>query len=177
MEDFDEAKQRALEYLILLILGASKKPLSLLHLQKEVFLLWNFHPFVKELVSFVKHYKGPYSREVNETVLNPMFLKGYWRYIPPKRSDICGGYVELTELGWKEYERVKRNMEKNPKLVHLLAGIKMVRELYDSLSPEELLLLIYDTYPEYTQKSILYKSIFSKKKRLASNIYRCGFNR
>ena len=171
--DKGEIKQKTLEYLILLVLGAVDRPVTLIHLQKEVFLLWNFHSFVRKLTKFVKHYKGPFSREISETIQNPMFLRGYWEYIPPdKDDDISGGIVKLTEVGKKEYEKIAEKMRTQEKYRHLLSGIKMVRELYDNLTPEELLLLIYDTYPEYSEKSIIFKRIFSKRKILAQKLYR-----
>lgn len=46
----------------------------------------------------------------------------------------------------------------------ILAAMKMVRELYDKLTPEELLLLIYDTYPEYREKSNVYYGIQKSKR-------------
>lgn len=39
-----EMRSRALEYLILLLLGTRDQKLSILHLEKEAFFIWNFHP-------------------------------------------------------------------------------------------------------------------------------------
>jgi membrane carboxypeptidase/penicillin-binding protein PbpC len=57
----------------------------------------------------------------------------------------------------------------------ILAAMKMVRELYDKLSLEELLLLIYDTYPEYQKKSDVFEVIRKAKKKLAENLVKKGF--
>ena len=95
-----DLKQRGLEIFILLVLGMSDRKISLLHLEKEVFLLWNFHKKIKSYLRFIKHYRGPFSKEIQETIINPMYLEGYWRYIPPISSDkLSGGYVELTSKG------------------------------------------------------------------------------
>lgn len=171
-----DAKQKGLENLILLVLGVVDRRISILHLEKEVFLLWNFHPGIREYLKFIKHYRGPFSKEIQETVQNPIYLEGYWKYIPPEKGDkLSGGYVELTPLGRKEYKRLLEKMKKNEELLHLLSGIKMVRQLYDKLSLEELLLLIYDTYPEYIEKSDVYKGIEKKKAKIVESLKRKGF--
>jgi hypothetical protein len=57
----------------------------------------------------------------------------------------------------------------------ILAAMKMVRELYDKLSPEELLHLIYDTYPEYQKKSNVFDDIQKSKTRLAGSLVNKGY--
>lgn len=174
-EDILEKKQKALENLILLILGAKDKEISLLHLEKETFLLWNFHPQVREFINFIKHYKGPYSKEISDTIINPFYLEDHWIYTSPKQKDtLSGGHIILTEHGKDEYNRIKEKIENIDGFVHLLSGIKMVRQLYDNLSYEELLLLIYDTYPDYATKSDVLSKIESKKEELARKLLRKG---
>lgn len=174
-ENILEKKQKALENLILLILGAEDREISLLHLEKEAFLLWNFHPQVRDFIDFIKHYKGPYSKEISDTIIYPFYLDNHWVYTSPKQKDsLSGGHIILTDYGKKEYTRIKNIMEKNEDFVHLLSGIKMVRQLYDSLSYEELLLLIYDTYPDYAAKSDVKSQIESKKEELARKLLQKG---
>jgi hypothetical protein len=169
-------KQKGLESLILLIIGASSRPISLLHLQKETFLLWNYHPYMKDFLHFIKHYRGPFSSEVEKVVFYPFYLDGCWSYVPPPRNDkLSGGFVELTPKGLKKYHELFQKARKNDNLIVLLTGIQVVRELYDKLSLEELLLLIYDTYPEYKLRSNVSKAIFQKRKSLAQEIYKKGF--
>ncbi|ETA68460.1 hypothetical protein MettiDRAFT_1931 [Methanolobus tindarius DSM 2278] len=172
-------KQKGLESLILLIIGADKSPISLLHLQKETFLLWNFHPYMKEFIHFVGHYRGPFSSEVEKTVLYPRYLEDCWSYIPPRakpsRDILSGGYVQITQKGQNKYDEIYSRAVKLDNLRVLLSGIKAVRELYDKLNEEELLLLIYDTYPEYKLKSNVSNMIFDKKNMLAKQIYEKGF--
>jgi hypothetical protein len=166
---------KALEKFILLTLGAVDRPISLLHLEKEVFLLWNFHPDVHNYLNFIKHYKGPYSEEIAKIIRHPFYLNGCWRYDPPVDSnDLSGGYVGLSDTGRIEYERFYSTAKKIESLLPLLSGIKLVRELYDKLSSEELLLLIYSTYPEYTEYSKIYKDIERKRKTLAKNLLEIG---
>ena len=152
MEDIDDmpTNQKGLENLILLVLGAYNRRISVLHLQKEVFILWRFHPSIKDYLFFIKHYKGPFSSEIEKAIRYPMYLDDCWIYEPPlSEDDLSGGYVKLTHKGNIEYKRIYDEALKIEKLLTLLTGIKMVRELYDQLSFEELLLLIYDTYPIY----------------------------
>lgn len=179
VEDNDELKQRGLENFILLILGVSPKKISLLHLEKEVFLLWNFDSkYVHQYIYFIKHYMGPFSKEIQETIINPVYLEEDWVYEPPKNTDnLSGGYVYLTDKGLSDYKHLNNAIEsdKNEDMMHLLAGISMVRNLYDKLTLKELLLLIYDTYPDYTKNSIVSKSIEYDKEKLASNLFEKGF--
>jgi len=166
---------KALEKFILLTLGAVDRPISILHLEKEVFLLWNFHPDIRQYLNFVKHYKGPFSQEISKIVHHPFYLDKCWEYVPPVKSDdLGGGFVGLTHYGRAEYERMHAAAKKKKTLLPLLSGIKMVRELYDELSYEELLLLIYDTYPEYTEFSNISKQIERKKFRIAQNLLKNG---
>ena len=135
------SRLKSLENLILLVLGASNSRTSVLHIQKEVFILWNFHPSIKDFIYFVKHYKGPFSFEIDKIIHHPFYLDGCWVYeFPRKDDDLSGGYVILTDKGIMEYERIYKEAIKNESLRTLLTGIKMVRELYDNLSFEELII-------------------------------------
>jgi len=167
----DDARQKGLENLVLLVLGAKDDELSVLHLEKEVFLLWNFHPAIREYISYIKHYKGPYSADIQKIIHHPFYLDNCWKYTPPARTDnLSGGFVELTEKGRNEYQRIYRAISKTESVKPLLTGIKMVRELYDKLSLEELLLIIYDTYPEYKEHSTVSRDIEVKKEYLAKRM-------
>lgn len=170
-----ELNQKGIENFIVLILGTGKKNISLLHLEKEIFLLWNFHPMIKKFLDFIEHYRGPFSKEIQETVLYPFYLEDCWKYIPPKKGDsLSGGYVELTEKGIREYNRLLDNIGADEDLKHLLSGMKIVRQLYDKLTLEELLLLIYDTYPEFTKKSNVYDQIKKKKEKISTSLMKKG---
>jgi hypothetical protein len=166
---------KALEKFILLTLGAVDRPISILHLEKEVFLLWNFHPDIRQYLNFVKHYKGPFSQEISKIVHHPFYLEGCWEYVPPQKSnDLGGGFVGLTQSGRIEYQRMYSAAKNKESLLPLLSGINIVRNLYDNLSYEELLLLIYDTYPEYTEFSKVSKEIERKKIYIAQKLLKDG---
>ncbi|MGQ4834479.1 MAG: hypothetical protein ACP6IS_11380, partial [Candidatus Asgardarchaeia archaeon] len=61
-----------------------------------------------------------------------------------------------------------------PRFKQFLALMGMVRDLYDRLSVDELLFLIYITYPKYIKYSIKYKDLMRKKKSLAESLLRKG---
>lgn len=173
--DDPDVEQKGLENLILLILGEDNTKLSVLHLEKEAFLLWNFNSDVKPFLDFIKYYRGPFSREIHETIRHPVFCIKCWEYIPPNKKDkLSGGYIKLTQKGVGEYRKLYQELKNIDKVFHLLTGIKMVRRLYDKLTLEELLLLIYDSYPEYTEKSIVYDNITKRKEKLSKGLLKKG---
>lgn len=175
VESVIDRRQKGLENFILLLLGVVDRRISLLHLEKEVFFLWNFHPKIKEYLNFIKHYRGPFSREIQEAIQDPLYLEDHWVYTPPRgRDKLSGGYVELSDTGREEYDRLIKEIGKQEDILHLLAGMKMVRTLYDRLTMEELLLLVYDTYPEYSEKSNVYREIKRKGKLLAERLKKKG---
>jgi hypothetical protein len=171
----DNSNLKGLENFVLLVIGAVNRPISILHLEKEVFLLWNFHPAIKAYLHFIKHYRGPFSVEIERIAKNPFYLENCWDYIPPKKGDdLSGGYLILNPKGEMEYSKLFEQANSNLSLQHLLTGIKMVRELYDNLTLEELLLLIYDTYPEYRERSNVYFKIHDKREILAKRMRNKG---
>jgi len=173
--DREEVRQNGLENLILLVLGADARKCSVLHLEKEVFVLWNFHPSIDSFVRFIRHYHGPFSKEIQETIHKPMFLDDCWRYHPPAEGDdLSSGYVTLTEQGRRRYQEVVAKIPPGHELHSLMSAMKMVRTLYDKLSPKELLLLIYDTYPEYIEKSSVFDRIDRERKGLAREMLQKG---
>lgn len=171
----EENAQRGLENLIVLLLGANPRRMSVLHLEKEVFLLWNFLPGIRSHLSFIKHYHGPFSREIQETIHRPLFLENNWEYIGPSPSDeLSSGYVKLTSEGVRRYRKIVSSIHEGDELARLLSSIKMVRAVYDRLTLKELLLLIYDTYPEYAEKSNVFRGICSEKRQLAAGMLSKG---
>jgi len=176
-----EIKQKAIENLILLVLGSVDKEMSQLHLQKEVFLLWNFHPSIKKYIGFIKHFRGPFSREIQASIFSPLYLENDWEYNNPSKNDeYSGGHIRLTKKGKEDYSKLINSIRessketKDPDLLQLLSGIKLVRMLYDKLSSEELLLLIYYTYPEYIQKSEVFNQINSDRIRIFTKLFKNG---
>lgn len=176
MSDDSGAEREAQEWLILLVLGLfPDTKMSMLHLEKEVFILWNFHPMIKDLISFVAHYRGPYSSEIRDIIIEPMYLTDSWEYIPPKSEDnLSGGFVILTSEGHEKYIKYYQALLEDEDLHSLLAGIKIVRTVYDDLSDEELLLLVYDAYPDFRTKSEVADDIYKKRFELTAKLLKRG---
>jgi hypothetical protein len=168
-------EQKMRELIILFLVANSKNKVSVLHIQKEAFLLQEFDNDFKELLNFIPHYKGPFSRGIHETIVEPMFLINCWEYIKPNANDnLSGGYLKLTDKGKNEYLRIEEKIKekKEDKFLHLLTATQILTQLYNKLNFKELLLLIYDTYSEFTKKSIVYYEIFSDKKKLSKNLFK-----
>jgi hypothetical protein len=169
-------KQREIEYIILLLLGVFDNRMSLLHIQKEIFLMWRTHPNNAKFIHFLPNDSGPHSKELDEIIKNPVYIINCWKYIPPSDDDILSeGYIELTQKGQEKYQKVYATCIKNDKMLPLFAALIMVRELYDKLSFEEILLLFYDTYPEYCNKSSTYKEIYKSRHSIARELKNKGF--
>jgi hypothetical protein len=170
-----DPKQKSRENLVLLLLGSAHRPLSMLHLEKEAFLLWKFHPGIKGFVNFIKHYRGPFSKELQKTVISPIYCVGCWTYTyHPEPDRLTGGHIRMKQKGEEEYRRLVSKMRGDPELEELLSAISMVRDLYDTLAPEELLLMVYDTYPEYIEKSDVYSEIDRKRRPISLSLFERG---
>ena len=159
----DEITEKEIEYLLLLLLTTSKRRrLSHLHIQKQMFLLRDATKYIQPLLHFIKYYKGPYSKDIKEALSYPMYLDEYWVFIGSK-DKLTGGYIELTEKGRDEGKKlVEKILSKNDdKLNQIMAGMILLHDLYDNLSAEELLYIIYKSpkFEEYTEKSIVYEDI------------------
>ena len=165
-EKVDEIE--AIERYLILLLGVVDRPIpSREHLQKELFILSRANPRISGILKFDRHYKGPYSQEIDETIKSPSYYGGAF-------SVDKKGSCYLTEKGRKIYESLVRSYDKDEKFRALLAAMKMIRELYDKLSIDELLFLIYISYPEYRERSIFFEKLLSRKKELAESLLKKG---
>jgi uncharacterized protein YwgA len=154
-----------IERYMILLLGASEKPLpSDLHLQKEIFLLSNFKETIAESFNFQKHYFGPYSQVLDEALKNPAYFSDAF--------DFSNKKILLTDIGKKEFLSMIKKFSKEIDFQVILSSLRLLRNLYDKLTRDELLLLIYITYPEYTEFSQvsdrLLKNEFTRNKLLES---------
>lgn len=164
-----EARQKFLELLILLILGDCAKQMSLCHIQKEIFLLWNFSREMQKLYAFSKHLNGPYLDLIDVTVKEPFFFAGYWDYIPPQNNnEISGGFLKITDEGCEKYREVilKIKNSSNVDIQHIYNAITILNRLYADLTPEELSLLINLEFPQYCEKTQSY----SKRRSILSGL-------
>lgn len=156
----------AIEDLIILLLGSSPNPMpSRWHLQKEMFMLAKANPKLGPLIGFEPHYNGPYSYRLQEALFEPFHRAGAYR--------VDGaGRMRLTEEGKRIFDKKVADAGPQSKLADLLIVAEMIRMLYDKLSVDELLFLIYKTYPEETEHSNI-RDFFkddSVRRRLADSL-------
>lgn len=138
--------QEVIERYLLLLLGVKQLAVpSALHLQKEMFLLSNFKENLKEDLNFKRHYYGPFSQIIEESIKSPTYLS--------EAFDFIGEKVSLSKEGKIEFDRMVQENKNNKEFDLILSGLTLIRDLYDKLNREEFLFLIYSTYPEYTELS------------------------
>jgi len=161
---------KAIERYIIVLLGVSDQPIpSELHLQKELFVLSKAVKKINEYIVYISHHEGPYSVDLHDVSSDPIYHPNAYK------RDYQNGFI-LNPEGRQIFEKIVSANSGNPEFVELLAISKLVRELYDKLSRDELLLLIYSTYPEYTELSTVSNRILEsrKKERLARGLLKKG---
>jgi hypothetical protein len=130
----------------ILMLGVKEVPIpSEVHIQKELFILSNVKPDIQECFNYEKHYLGPYSRTLNDIIKAPLFVSDAFSI---ERSKIS-----LKNSGQSEFNNIKRQYVNKQNFSELLLLMRLIRDLYDKLSSQELLFLVYETYPKYTENS------------------------
>jgi hypothetical protein len=140
------------------------------HLQKEIFIFTKMNPKANQLFNFVKHYEGPYSQVLQESVKDPMFYED--AFIISNNGEIC-----LSAQGKEAFQEIRRRYTNDSKYSHLLHSFKLLREIYERLSKEELLFLVYITYPDYTEFSNVSDRLIKdprKRAQLSENLRKKG---
>jgi uncharacterized protein YwgA len=158
------------EDIVLLLFGVDDKPIKGdLHLQKEIFLLTKSNPKLQNLFNFKKHIFGPYSQLLADIVEEPLYHDKAFMKI---NSNIL-----LTPQGRSEFKKIKSDKDSQKIVDELEKVLSLIRSIYDKLSGDELLFLIYATYPEYLEKSAVSDKLFknkSMKKRIVSGLLSKG---
>ena len=123
------------------------------------------NPRLDPLISFESHYNGPYSARLQEASFEPFHRAGAYKV---DRE----GRMHLTEEGRRVFDKKVADAGPQSKLADLLIVAEMIRMLYDKLSVDELLFLIYNTYPEETGHSNIRDSFkdASVRRRLADSL-------
>jgi len=175
-DDGEERNQKfALENSVLLVLGANKKKISLLLLEKIFFVLklkdltgyaeYEFHP----------HVMGEYCNDLEDAVINPESLKGSWKYTPPEADDhYSGGYIVLTKSGRELYKENIHELGSDEDFKGYLRNIRNVRRAYNEYTDAEMLLLSFNAFPEYAENSDLYDMIYDKREVIAKKLLKKG---
>jgi len=164
-----------------MLLGTSKKrELSLLQIEKEMFLLReSAMKLIGDYYSFIAHYRGPYSKEIYESLISPLYLDDDWIY-ENSRDKLSGGDIRLTSEGCDNFKKLKDEIVKNKhkELIEIFAAMDILHDLYDKLTSKELLYFIYTSpeFKKYITKSIVYDEVVTEKtkeslrKKLAGGI-------
>lgn len=150
------------EQLIILLLGSADRPLSAVHLQKEMFVFSKTFPKVAEDFNFQKHYLGAYSQILQELAEEPYYFPD--AYVTDEKG------THLTEKGKTIASKIIEDGASSANLKTALASFRMIRQLYDKLTDDEILFLMYATYPGYTELSSVYESLVKKKPQIIENL-------
>jgi hypothetical protein len=162
---------KVVEEYVVSLLGVVDKPLpTIWHLQKEFFILTKMNPKAQELFHFVRHYEGPYSEVLQESYREPLCYENAF-------DTNNKGEIILTEQGKKIFYDIKSKYSDNPKFNNLLQSLKLIREIYDKLSKDELLFLVYLTYPGFIERSNVYERLVKneqRRKQILNNLLKKG---
>lgn len=154
----------------ILTLGVKKDPIpSDVHIQKELFILTNVKPDLQEHFNFEKHYLGPFSRVLNNIILAPVFVRNAFAIKKNK--------ISLQVNGLLEYQNILCNYSEKPGFINLISIMSCIREIYDRLTSQELLFLIYETYPKFTEFSDKSDSLLKNavvRHRIINNLFSKG---
>lgn len=146
------------EYIVSLLGVEDRAVPTIWHLQKEFFILTKMHPKAQRLFNFVKHYEGPYSQVLQDSVKEPMYYEDAF----VSRGN---GEIYTTVQGRKTFEDIKEKYATDEKFIQVLRSLKLIRDIYEKLSKEELLFLIYVTYPEFVELSSVYDRLVKNRER------------
>src|SRR4030043_331542 len=135
------------EQFVIMLLGVTNRPVpTLLHTQKEIFMLSKMQPKIQELFHFSKHYEGPYSQLLQASVKEPIYYNNAYEF------DLREG-LSLLSQGKNIYENINNTHVDDINYSKIIGSIKLIRQLFDRLTKDELLLLIYTSYPDYIEYS------------------------
>lgn len=159
-----------IERYIILLLGVRERPIpTATHIQKELFALTMANPRMAERITFDKHYLGPFSNDVRSIASNPIYHRD--AYVMDEYNQL-----HLTDKGKKVFDGLVSDNSGNPRFQELLSMMTMVRDLYDDLTVDEVLFLVYMTYEEYTDRSSRADHLMSPsmRRRLSKSLLEKG---
>lgn len=157
--NYDEEEAFRKKLIALLLSGADKPITSKVNFQKELFLLIKAMPQFETLFDFMSHRLGPYSNSAEHVIENnpELFV-----------ADNTGIYLS------GEGEQFSSSIEKEMRpenFERLMQSIRFIRSVYDHLSDDEFMFLVYRTYG-YTEKSDRFDALMKRKKQLADSLLR-----
>lgn len=130
-------------------------------LQKELFLIAKNLNSLEDYLKYEPHIQGPYSEEV-ANMLDNLQLEGL---VNKKDS----GEIVLTDGGEDSAEKLYKGSDEE--IISLITDMK---DFANDLSKDELLLYIYQTYPEMTPNSYEIDDLMPRKLQIAEKLYSKG---
>lgn len=158
---FEDEENIRIKIITLLLSGAERPINSKVNFQKELFLIVKSFPKFESIFSFIPHRLGPYSNSAEYTIENYPDL-----FALDKKG------LKLTQEGKSLAQGILK--ESTPeKREKLLKSIELIRSIYDQLTDDEFMFLIYKTYG-YTEKSDVFEKLMRNKNMIASRLYKKG---
>lgn len=158
---FEDEESIRNKFIAILLSGADRPIKNKIKFQKQLFLFSKSFPNFFTLFDFIPHYYGPYSRNAEDSIDNhdDYFVR-----------DSKGIYLttegrNLAEKSLDEFS--PKNREK------IDTTINIVRSVYDPLTSDEMMFLVYKTYG-FTQKSDVIDRLLDNKKSLAGGLLKKG---
>jgi len=155
LEDMSELQQ----YIVLLLSSNNKESIKgNTWFQKELFLIAKNITEIEEEASFISDFYGPFSEnakeQLSELELDEIVGKD-------------GNKMFLSKLGFQVAQKIE---QKTPK--QRLEMISDFKNLLNDLNEDEVLTIIYFTFPEFTEESLVLDRINKNRKSVALKLYK-----
>ena len=126
------------------------------HFQKEIFLIAINDEKLWNKANFIAHSFGQYSEPAEESLRN---LRGY--------ELVAENNIRLSSFGKEIYESLKASLPKEKREM-----IRDFKNLLNNLNQDELLVLMYYTYPEFSVESTVKEKIEKVRVPCALSLYK-----
>ena len=130
-------------------------------LQKEMYALSRIFPDIEEDADFEAYHYGSFSESVDE-VKDQYKNSKYVTKDPQGQLQLSAKGLELAEEVWRAATLEERRV------------VQEVKQAYNDMGRDELLLFMYGTYPETAENSDVRERIMANRRRLALNLYKKG---
>lgn len=156
---YDEEETFRKKLIALLLSGADNPIASKVNFQKELFLLIKAMPQFESIFDFMSHRLGPYSNSAEHIIENNPEL-----FVADNKG------IYLSDEGKRFSSSIQEEMHPENFLA-LNQSITFIRSVYDHLTDDELMFLVYMTYG-YTEKSDRFDGLLKRRKQLADSLLR-----
>lgn len=123
-----------------------------------MFILTKTNPILQDLFNFEPYHYGPYSQVLQDLAEEPFYFEEAYNFDDK-------GRIYITEEGKDEFNEILEENKGNKDFEELINALKLIRDFYDRLTVDELLLLIYVTYPDFTEYSSVSNRLLKNRKK------------